>query len=117
MKRFLLTTLVSLNLVLLPSCRTVPPETQVYKTVGVTVNSVQTGLRVWNEYVGTGKATIEQERAVEKAYITYQKSMSLLEVLITSNRNDTNEMDSTVGMVMNSRKELLELITNLTKKH
>lgn len=45
-----------------------------YNTVSTSVPTIQTVMSVWDGYVESGKATVQQERTIKKALDTYRNA-------------------------------------------
>lgn len=74
MKNIILAIFLSLGLVFtsgMSGCKT-NPETVAYKASKGSSITVEAALASWNDYVGQGKATLDQERVVKRAFEKYQ---------------------------------------------
>jgi len=60
----------------------VSTERTAYRVTGVTVHGVDTAMKVWGDYVKSGKATLEQEIAVKAAYEQYQQAVVLAHIAV-----------------------------------
>lgn len=54
------------------------PNQIAYKSVVATDTTVITGIKAWNVWVGQGKATLDQERAVKAAFNKWKAAMLLV---------------------------------------
>ena len=61
------------SLAITPGCAT--GNQTAYKVVQATDTTVTTALGAWNVWVGAGKATVAQEKAVRAAFLEYQQAM------------------------------------------
>ena len=100
-------------------CGTTPKQ-RTYTSIGITITSVETAMKLWNNWVGLGKATIEDEIKVRGLYEKYQASMRLLKLVVISQQNETGEIaetaiDNIIKTTEIARLEVINLIVLLTK--
>lgn len=94
------------------------PERTKYNATLVIVTSVETGMKVFNDFVGQGKITIEQEKRVRDYYRKYQSAMVSLRRVINppiGQPEDSAEVDKIISNLTESRAALLTEIKKLTK--
>lgn len=96
------------------------PEKTAYRTVGVTVNTVDAAMNTWGDFVRAGRATPQQETDVKRAYTSYQTSMRLLRVAVNvynaepTEVNDT-KLETALQALEANRDSLIKLIRALAK--
>lgn len=111
--------IIGLSLCLLVGCGTTP----IQKTVtaeGVTIASVDTGMKVWADWVNQGKATQKQVDTVKQAYNAYYTSQAIAkaaieEVLLNSSTN-TTDISTANAAEGQAATALINLIQTYTSK-
>lgn len=97
------------------------PATAAYKTEGVIITSVDTGMRIWADQVNTGHATQKQVDTVKQAYNAYYDAQMLakaaLEKYIASTTKDANDVATANAAVGQAEAALLSVLNQfiLTK--
>ena len=100
----------SLLVVSLISCAATPAQVA-YRTVGLTVNTVDTGMKLWADYVVAGRATDDQQMAVRRAHDRYRTAARDIGVVLeATNTAPTPEQLSSAAAA------LIELIQQFTGK-
>ena len=100
----------SLLIISLVSCAATPAQVA-YRTIGITVNTVDTGMKLWADYVVAGRATAEQEASVRRAHDRYRTAARDLGVVLeAANTAPTPEQLSSAAAA------LIELIQQFTGK-
>ena len=93
-------------------CKT--PADTAYKTEGVIIASVDTGMRIWSDQVNTGHATQKQVDAVKSAYQAYYDAQMLakaaLEKYIASQTKDATDVTTANAAVTAAENSLLSIL-------
>lgn len=82
-----------------------------YVALGVTVNSVDVGMRVWANYVVTAHPPVDQENRVRAAYSQYQNTAHVLQVAL-----EATSTDPTPAQLQAAADALISLIEQFSGK-
>ena len=99
-------------------CKSQSPTQIATKTSGAIVISVDTGMKAWATYVGTGHATQSQVDKVKQAYNAYYVAMladeaALERAVTTTNIVDLTAVNSSTSTAENALLDLLnQYLTN-----
>lgn len=113
------------GLVLLPGC--VGPNRTAYRSVAISRVSVHAALELWDGYVESGRATIEQEEKVKAAYELWQSSMknvcnagAIYSAAVTTNATGATgaqaALETAIATAAQRQADLLSLITQIKKE-
>ena len=104
------------------TCHNQTPATTIYKVEGGIINSVDTGMYVWKDYV-TSHTNVTQAQidSVHKAYDVYYTAQgvakaALEEYMITSNTN-SQDIVTANRAVTDAEVSLLSLLNQYMMKH
>lgn len=89
------------------------PNRVAYQATGITMTTVNTGMRAWGDYVRTdGHVALVRQRQVKAAYEKYRASIGVARdgVIAYSDSKDTNQLSRVVVAVSASASELLGLL-------
>ncbi len=97
------------------------PDVITYKTEGVVINTVNSSMKAWSDYVNAGHATQAQVDKVKSAYIQYYNGQQLakaaLEKYVASKSpDDLASVNSANAAVAASQGALISLVVSLTSK-
>lgn len=84
-----------LALVCLIGCATGPNayETDAYKTLAATAQTVDAARQAWNDYVKAGHSNVAEVTQVHSAYVDYQAAMAAAQVAVAIyHANPTNSL-------------------------
>jgi hypothetical protein len=84
---------LTVAIVFVTGCPGSTANSNLFKTVGVTIKTVDLGMTVWGQYVRDGHATAEQEGKVKLGYEDYQTALRTAQTgLHVSDNSATPEM-------------------------
>src|ERR1035437_8843236 len=97
MKRLILASLLAVTLVVSSTSCSTSPTAAIVTSEAVVITSVDTGMKVWHDWVVAGKATQSQVDAVKKAYNYYYDAQQVakagLEMSLVSGTNTISATD------------------------
>jgi hypothetical protein len=88
-----------------------------YKSVGSTVITADSAMRVWAVYVAAGKATADREAQVRLAYNRYRTAMNAVidAGKIATTANNTAAFDVAIDVASSAQSNLVAIIRLFTK--
>jgi hypothetical protein len=106
--------------ILYTGCQSTPQRIE-YNAEKTTQVSVEVALSVWNTYVKSGKATLDQERKVKVILAQYRKSALLAHDLVdayinlTAKGTDSNAITAAKVVADNAAIETAKVLNDLIK--
>ncbi len=91
-------------------------EGNAYRVIGATTVTVEKCMAGWNDYVGAGKASIEDELKVHAIYERYQKAMRVAKASVMSYRanQDKSSMEIALGQLESTGAEVIKFVRAVT---
>lgn len=96
--------------VFLAGCATT--ETNAYKVIGTTANTVEAARKGWNDWIRAGKDKPGERAQAQAVYAKYQAAMKVAEAAVTSyrlNPADTTALNAALNALDASKNEIINL--------